>query len=232
MEAIEGACEGRLFYLDKLSHCIFTKEPHRQSLANLVILNKHYRNRDVDGQLYWSKIRNKYVHKHRKMKKLNCEYCGKKLKFSGSKRGKQPAQNSATIDHIIPLSAGGRKTDASNLCLTCIKCNRMKSNMLPLEFIKFLLREIKSGRTYFGCNILVRFAWRAIIIKQVVRIQTSITFKRQSLVLLWIQSAMLYIANHFNILLIRLCDIKPVHERLNLPTNKFGGFQITKPLFE
>lgn len=49
-----------------------------------------------------------------------CQYCG-------SKPGK-----SITIDHIIPISRGG-KDEWENLVACCLKCNNDKNNKLPSE---------------------------------------------------------------------------------------------------
>lgn len=51
-----------------------------------------------------------------------CEWCGQCLdeKFH--------------VDHIIPLSRGGRN-DATNICLACPTCNIRKGAKLPSEFV-------------------------------------------------------------------------------------------------
>jgi 5-methylcytosine-specific restriction endonuclease McrA len=40
------------------------------------------------------------------------------------------------IDHIRPVSKGG-KTEAKNLCLACVNCNRAKSNLMNEDEILF-----------------------------------------------------------------------------------------------
>jgi len=44
----------------------------------------------------------------------------------------------ATIDHIVPQSRGGTD-DPSNLALACVKCNNVKSNSTPEEFVRHIL---------------------------------------------------------------------------------------------
>ena len=51
-----------------------------------------------------------------------CGYCGKELFKAGT----------ATLDHIIPKSRGGRHTKA-NLLSCCRKCNNFKSDRTPSE---------------------------------------------------------------------------------------------------
>lgn len=60
-----------------------------------------------------------------------CAYCGhhRNIKYM-------------TVDHIIPLSKGG-KDEEWNLQCVCKKCNGLKSNMLPGEFTIFLYRMLK-----------------------------------------------------------------------------------------
>ena len=50
-----------------------------------------------------------------------CQYCGERL-----------TSGSATIDHIIPQSRGG-KTEWKNVALCCKACNNRKDNRTPSE---------------------------------------------------------------------------------------------------
>lgn len=57
-----------------------------------------------------------------------CAYCGQHRNIKHM-----------TVDHIIPLSKGG--TDSlDNLQCACKMCNRIKDNMLPLEFSEHIHR--------------------------------------------------------------------------------------------
>jgi 5-methylcytosine-specific restriction endonuclease McrA len=60
------------------------------------------------------------------MNQHHCSYCGRKLRFK-----------QATVDHIIPLSRGG-KTCYDNLCIACQRCNNLKGD-LPMEAFESLL---------------------------------------------------------------------------------------------
>lgn len=51
-----------------------------------------------------------------------CVYCARSLELS-----------EATLDHVHPLAHGGTN-DPGNLVAACAPCNRMKGDMLPLEF--------------------------------------------------------------------------------------------------
>jgi 5-methylcytosine-specific restriction endonuclease McrA len=58
-----------------------------------------------------------------------CQYCGAR-----------PALDELTVDHVIPRSLGGR-TSWTNCVLSCVRCNRRKSNRTPAESGVRLLRE-------------------------------------------------------------------------------------------
>jgi 5-methylcytosine-specific restriction endonuclease McrA len=51
-----------------------------------------------------------------------CVYCAEPLDFSN-----------ATLDHVYPLAHGGAHT-LGNLVAACGRCNRMKGELLPVEF--------------------------------------------------------------------------------------------------
>ena len=58
-----------------------------------------------------------------------CHYCGKKF----------PSQE-LTMDHIIPLSRGGRSTKG-NIVPSCVDCNQKKKYYTPVDFILDKLKE-------------------------------------------------------------------------------------------
>jgi len=62
-----------------------------------------------------------------------CQYCRKKLYSSRNK------QNSATIDHVMPRSRGGKSTFV-NCVASCEPCNSRKANKTPLEARMKLIR--------------------------------------------------------------------------------------------
>jgi hypothetical protein len=51
---------------------------------------------------------------------FRCGYCGAK-----------PGQSKLTIDHVIPTSKGGDKTDPNNLAAACKPCNNRKADRTP-----------------------------------------------------------------------------------------------------
>jgi len=55
-----------------------------------------------------------------------CYYCGRKVGFAN-----------LTMDHIIPLSRGGRSTK-DNLVPCCKDCNTRKKGSLPVEWEEYL----------------------------------------------------------------------------------------------
>ena len=61
-----------------------------------------------------------------------CYYCGGKT---------TPAE--LTMDHVVPLTKGGRSVK-NNLVCCCKECNTKKKTMLPQEWEKFM--EDKTGK--------------------------------------------------------------------------------------
>ncbi len=45
-----------------------------------------------------------------------------------------------TMDHIIPISRGG-KTSRNNVVLSCKECNNRKKYLLPIEWEEYLNRQ-------------------------------------------------------------------------------------------
>ncbi len=62
-----------------------------------------------------------------------CYYCGRPVGFKN-----------LTMDHIIPLSRGGRSTK-DNLAPCCKACNIRKKNSLPVEWQEYLDSLADSG---------------------------------------------------------------------------------------
>ena len=61
-----------------------------------------------------------------------CYHCEKKF-----------SRENLTMDHLIPLSRGGRSTK-KNIVVSCKPCNSLKKNLTVAEL---RLRELKSGET-------------------------------------------------------------------------------------
>lgn len=93
----------------------------------------------------WIDIENDFKHVGREKKKAKelrnsqwwkqklasgiCHYCGKKF----------PPEE-LTMDHIVPLSRGGRSTKG-NIVPSCRNCNQEKKYYTPVEFILDKLKE-------------------------------------------------------------------------------------------
>ncbi len=72
--------------------------------------------RDLRSSSWWKKKRSDG----------RCYYCGQKFPAS-----------SLTMDHLIPLSRGGRSVK-ENLVPCCKECNIKKKNLLPQEWTEYL----------------------------------------------------------------------------------------------
>lgn len=55
-----------------------------------------------------------------------CYYCKEKVIYKD-----------VTMDHIVPLSQGGRSTK-DNLVPCCKKCNTLKNSMMPIEWQDYM----------------------------------------------------------------------------------------------
>jgi 5-methylcytosine-specific restriction endonuclease McrA len=62
----------------------------------------------------------------RRLARGRCHYCG---------RGFSPAE--LTMDHIVPVSRGG-KTTKGNVAPCCKACNNAKKQLLPMEWESYL----------------------------------------------------------------------------------------------
>lgn len=60
-----------------------------------------------------------------------CHYCGKKFK---------PAD--LTMDHVVPLSRGGKSTKG-NIVPSCKDCNNKKTYMTPVDLVIKIMDEEK-----------------------------------------------------------------------------------------
>lgn len=61
-----------------------------------------------------------------KTSSCRCWYCGRKT-----------ACRDLTMDHLVPLSRGGKST-RENIVPSCKTCNTLKKSMLPLEWQEYL----------------------------------------------------------------------------------------------
>jgi len=61
-----------------------------------------------------------------KIQNSSCYYCGEALN-----------QKNATMDHVLPISAGGRSTK-DNVVVCCKSCNSKKKDLSITEWEKYL----------------------------------------------------------------------------------------------
>lgn len=64
-----------------------------------------------------------------------CYFCDRKMNFKD-----------LTMDHIVPLSRGGRSTK-DNLVACCKECNNRKKNALPIEWEEYMESLTKKSTT-------------------------------------------------------------------------------------
>ena len=62
----------------------------------------------------------------RQLAKGVCYYCGKQI-----------PPKELTMDHIVPISRGGRSTKG-NVVTCCKECNNKKKHLLPMEWEQYL----------------------------------------------------------------------------------------------
>jgi 5-methylcytosine-specific restriction protein A len=62
----------------------------------------------------------------RKIQRGICHYCGREV-----------GRNGLTMDHVVPLSRGGKSTKG-NLVPACKACNNKKKYLLPIEWEEYL----------------------------------------------------------------------------------------------
>ena len=62
----------------------------------------------------------------RKLQKGICYYCNRHVGRAG-----------LTMDHVVPLSRGGRST-RGNIVAACKECNNRKKSLLPIEWETYL----------------------------------------------------------------------------------------------
>ena len=65
-----------------------------------------------------------------------CTYCGRPTQMPSMLPG-TTHELTATADHRIPVSKGGGN-EKQNLTLACLKCNTLKSNMLPAQWTTYM----------------------------------------------------------------------------------------------
>lgn len=98
-----------------------TTDPFAVHLETTDLKREKQKARDLRNSQWWK----------RKCAKGICHYCGRKT---------PPAD--LTMDHIIPMSRGG-KTVKGNVVPACKECNNRKKQLLPMEWEQFLMDRKK-----------------------------------------------------------------------------------------
>lgn len=75
-----------------------------------------------------------------------CAYCG--VRPGDSQRGQMLSRQSFTIDHVLPVSRGGKNSWGNTVC-ACAPCNQRKGNRTPHEANMRLLWEPKTPRVNY-----------------------------------------------------------------------------------
>jgi len=63
-----------------------------------------------------------------RLQKGVCYYCGRRV-----------GRDALTMDHVVPLSRGGRSRKG-NIVAACKDCNNLKRSLLPVEWETYLMR--------------------------------------------------------------------------------------------
>jgi len=86
----------------------------------------------------WLNFRHDFLNKELKEKgELKCAYCPRNDLVIGSLEHynkNNHITNLATVDHVQPLSKGGKRYDVGNLVVACRSCNAAKGNSEPDKF--------------------------------------------------------------------------------------------------
>jgi 5-methylcytosine-specific restriction endonuclease McrA len=87
-----------------------------------------------------------------------CAYCG--ARPGDHCRGRSLTRQDMTVDHIVPVSRGGKNTWSNTVC-ACYACNHRKGDRTPNEVNMRLLWEPKTPRvTYLVASGDVPAAWK------------------------------------------------------------------------
>lgn len=88
-----------------------------------------------------------------------CAYCG--MRIGDKRRGHVLTKQSFTVDHILPVSRGGKNTWGNTVC-ACPPCNQRKADRMPNEANMHLLWEPKTPRArYMVASGEIPTNWKA-----------------------------------------------------------------------
>lgn len=78
---------------------------------------------------------------------INCSYCNGELRVTTGMERAAATADLATLDHYVPRSKGGDVYSPSNLKISCYRCNKLKSDLMPEEWEKNKSDLIKNCST-------------------------------------------------------------------------------------
>jgi 5-methylcytosine-specific restriction endonuclease McrA len=91
--------------------------------------------------------------------RYTCAYCGSRV--GDRRRGSALGKRDFTVDHILPVSRGGKNTWGNTIC-ACAPCNQRKADRLPNEAGMKLLWEPKTPRArYIVASGEIPAVWKA-----------------------------------------------------------------------
>ncbi|HNT76476.1 MAG TPA: HNH endonuclease [Anaerolineae bacterium] len=90
--------------------------------------------------------------------KYTCAYCG--VQVGDYRQGRIVDRTDFSVDHVIPVSKGGKNTWGNTVC-ACAACNQRKADRTPHEANMKLLWEPKTPRvTYLVASGEIPAAWK------------------------------------------------------------------------
>jgi len=95
-------------------------KPFAYDLSEAEIKRERAKARDLRGSQWWK----------RRLAKGVCQFCGRGV---GAGR--------LTMDHVVPVSRGGR-TSKGNVAAACKDCNIRKKQLLPMEWEEYLKGDL------------------------------------------------------------------------------------------
>jgi 5-methylcytosine-specific restriction endonuclease McrA len=99
-------------------------KPYAYDLDDATQKKERHKARELRESQWWK----------RQLAKGTCHYCGR-----------QTAPRQLTMDHVVPISRGGRST-RGNVVPACKDCNNKKKQLLPMEWQEYLANVSKTDR--------------------------------------------------------------------------------------
>ena len=99
-------------------------KPYAYDLDDATQKKERHKARELRESQWWK----------RRLAKGTCHYCGR-----------QTTPRQLTMDHVVPISRGGRST-RGNVVPACKDCNNKKKQLLPMEWQEYLAGVSKTDR--------------------------------------------------------------------------------------